>query len=299
MFNRFISNYFGFNRQQRNGLWVLLLISFLLLLIRIIYPHFIEPAPIVVENLPLFEQRLDSAEKAASTGYRSHPKTAIKKDTLFVFDPNTISKEHMLQLGFNAKTAAVFLKFRNKGMIFKQKTDLLKVYGISDPFYKRIEPYIVIQASGKPSSVTPVVRQKSEPPVSVLKIAPVELNRADNVQLISLKGIGPGYAARILKYRDLLGGYVHIEQLKEVYGFTDLLFEQIKPFVLTDEHLVKKIDLNKDSFKSINRHPYLSYEMTKLIFDWRRKTTITAFNLRDILKDEGLYRKLLPYLVFD
>ena len=63
--------------------------------------------------------------------------------------------------------------------------------------------------------------------------------------------------------------------------------------------LIKKINLNKDDFKSINKHPYLSYEITKSLFDWRRKTSLNATNLKEILNDPALYSKLLPYLAFD
>jgi hypothetical protein len=69
-------------------------------------------------------------------------------------------------------------------------------------------------------------------------------------------------------------------------------------FTVQETDLIK-INLNKDDFKVINKHPYLTYEKTKEIFDWRRKTLITPTNLQDILNDPLLYAKLLPYLSFD
>ena len=83
-----------------------------------------------------------------------------------------------------------------------------------------------------------------------------------------------------------------------MYGFTDELYEKVKASVIVDGSLIKKIDVNKDDFKTINKHPYLSYELTKLIFDWRKKTEITAINLKDIINDDAVYKKLLPYLQF-
>ena len=53
MFKPFIRNYFGFNKQQRNGLLILVCISFILLIIRMTYPYFLTPDKIVIKNLPL------------------------------------------------------------------------------------------------------------------------------------------------------------------------------------------------------------------------------------------------------
>ena len=299
MFNRFISNYFGFNREQRNGLWVLLLISFTLLLVRIIYPYFMEPARIVVQDLPLIERRLDSSYKASSTHSKMDPKSAAKKQLLFVFDPNTVSPDQLLQLGFDKRTANTLLKFRSKGALFKEKKDLRKVYGISDQLFTRLEPYIMIKASAPSPAEAQSPPAKAELSTVAHGEQMVELNTADSISLITLNGIGPGYAKRILKYRSLLGGYAAADQLKEVYGFSGALYEKIRPLVTVNTTLIKKINLNRDDFKTINKHPYLSYGLTKIIFDWRRKTIINPVNLKDILNDDVLYRKLLPYLVFD
>lgn len=288
----FINNYFGFNKQQRNGLLVLLIISFVLLMIRVIYPHFMKPDPITIKNLPLIERKLDSSENA----YRNN--FSKTQATLFVFDPNTVTLEQLIKLGFREKTAKTFISYRSKGVTFKSKTDLHKIYGISPQLYKSIEPYILITSPTK-NKIT-VLENKKIVPVKVTQvISKVELNSADSFSLVALNGIGAGYAKRILKYRSILGGYANKDQLHEVYGFTDELFEKIKDQVTVDATNIKKINLNKDDFKTVNKHPYLTYELTKIIFDWRRKTTINAVNLKEILNDQALYTKLLPYLAFE
>lgn len=295
MISNFISNYFGFNRQQRNGLFVLVLISFLLLLVRLIYPYFITPDNIIIQNLPLIEHRLDSGY-AASNSYKKH-NYENSTANLFVFNPNTVSYEQLLALGFREKTAKTFLKFRSKGFVFKEKKDLQKIYGIHGNFYEKLEPYILIEPAGNtPGGQKTTLTTEVQPKPAAQKT--LELNSCDSIALTGLNGIGPSYAKRILKYRTILGGYVSIDQLKEVYGFPEELFEKVKSFVTVNASLVKKINLNKDDFKTVNRHPYLSYELTKVIFDWRRKTTLTAVNLKDVLNDEVVYKKILPYVEF-
>ncbi len=298
MVSSFLNNYFGFNKQQRNGLLVLALISFILFLVRIIYPYFLSPGNIVIENLPLIERKLDSSFESSNKYFSNNFSENKNAINFFAFDPNTVSFDQLIQLGFKEKTAKTFLKFRDKGFVFKQKKDIQKVYGISDNFYAQLEPYILIE-----NKVTAEQKNTSEKNVVSVPIKDqtkikVELNSADSLALIELNGVGPSFAKRILKYRSILGGFTSIEQLKEVFGFTDELYEKVKPFVSLDAGSVKKIDLNKDDFKVINKHPYLSYELTKALFDWRKKTVITVTNLKDIINDDTVYNKLLPYLVF-
>lgn len=298
MRNTFINDYFGFNRQQRNGLWVLILVSLVLLVIRLVYPYFIRPAKMEVLNLPLLERRIDSAA-AQKKNYDKYPFGNVKSRDLFVFDPNTVSAEQLQQLGLREKTATTLLKFRKKGFVFKEKKDLLKVYGISDKLYTSLEPYILIKslASVAEAEIAPK-EAATRPAPQKASVAATELNSADSLDLLALNGVGPTFAKRILKYRSILGGYASVEQLKEVYGFTDELFEKVKNVVKADASQLKKTNLNSDDFKTINKHPYLSYELTKTIFNARRQTPVTAENLKGLINDEGLYNKLMPYLAF-
>jgi DNA uptake protein ComE-like DNA-binding protein len=300
LLNELINNYFGFNKQQRNGLLVLVIISFVLLLLRISYPYFTVPNKIIIQNLPIVEQRLDSTFET-SRHYTAKEFSANKKaDTLFVFNPNTVSFQELFKLGFTKKTAQTLLKFRGRGFVFKQKSDLKKVYGISDNFYATLEPYILIEASKSEAIKNQAAQTKLTNSIQINKSQSiVELNAADSLTLIAIKGIEPTFAKRILKYRSVLGGYASIEQLKEVYGFTDELYEQVKSSFTLNTSLIKKLNINTDNFKTINKHPYLSYEITKAIFDSRRKTVINLTNLKDILHDDAQYQKLMPYLVFE
>jgi len=295
--NDFLNNFFGFNTQQRNGLLVLCIISFCLLLIRIIYPYFITPSDIVIKDLPLVERKLDSAWENSQKQFSANFSEDKKELKLFVFDPNKVSLDQLLQLGFTERTARTFLKFRDKGFVFKEKKDLKKVYGISDNFFAQLEPYILIENKNEQNDKSKE-EVKSVVSLKVQAKEKIELNSVDSLTLIELNGIGPAFAKRILKYRSILGGYVAVEQLREVYGFNDELYEKVKNAFKVDASLIKKIDLNKDDFKLINKHPYLSYELTKAVFDQRKKGSITAVNLKEIINDDAVYKKLLPYLQF-
>lgn len=106
----------------------------------------------------------------------------------------------------------------------------------------------------------------------------IYLNETDTAEWKKIPGIGSIYATRIIKYRKLLGGFVSIEQLKEVYGISDDLFQKISLFVREDDNFVK-LNINKLTFKEINAHPYINYKQTKAIMNLRqRKGNINSTN---------------------
>lgn len=294
VWRKFFNSYFGFNRQQRNGLLALISIIFVLFIVRLNLHRFINPAKIEITNLTEIEEDLDSNfQQQQKFGAYSNKNVGFGK--LFAFNPNTVNYEQLLKLGFKEKTAKTFLKFRAKGFVFKQKEDLKKIYGVNDYLYQRLEAYIVLNSTSQNLTnlnKTPI-SSKSKGGIVI------DINSADSLTLLDVKGIGPSFAKRILKYRAMLGGFIFKKQLMEVYGFTPEMYNQIENQIEVKPISIEKINVNKDDFKTINNHPYLSYEHTKEIFNQRRKTLITTDLVRDILKDEELYNKLLPYLDFE
>jgi competence protein ComEA len=281
----FLNNYFGFNKQQRNGLYVLCCISACLLTIRISYPYFIKPANIQIENISLMEDEIDEKQNASVNS-----RSAETKGILFPFDPNTVTSDELLKLGFREKTAQTFIKFRNKGFTFKKKEDVQKIYGISPKLYAQIEPYILIK--NNPSAKKDIAIKENP------SAAKLELNSADSLSLIGLKGVGPSYAKRIMKYRNMLGGFTNIEQVKEIYGMSDELFHTIAQQCHVNSSAIKKININTVDFKTLNKHPYINYELTKHIFNFKKNAPISSANLAEIIEDEELTSKIRPYLEY-
>ncbi|HWY13486.1 MAG TPA: helix-hairpin-helix domain-containing protein [Bacteroidia bacterium] len=264
-------------------------------IIRLSISSFIKPDPILIADfsnikLPELNENFSATDSSS------------ENNDLFVFNPNTVTKEQLAELGFTEKASNTFINYRNKGAHFTKKEDLKKVYGISEEFYAKIEPYILIDNENKKEnkSVQQEVKGNQTKLQAGKQIKVVELNSVDSVGLLPLPGIGPGYAKRILKYRSLLGGFYSTEQLKEVFGFSDSLFQVIKNYVKADPALITKLDINTEDFKKLNAHPYISYEDTKAIFDYRRKNgAITKIeHLRICIPDEVQLKKLIPYLEF-
>ena len=119
---------------------------------------------------------------------------------------------------------------------------------------------------------------------------------ADALQIV--KGIGPAYAERILKYRDLLGGFTGSDQLSEVYGLKPETIERLLNHFQIQSKAIA-IPINSDSIKHLARHPYISYDLARIIINYRKEhgDIQTADDLKKIKAiDEHTFLRLRPYL---
>ena len=111
----------------------------------------------------------------------------------------------------------------------------------------------------------------------------VELNTADSVMLETLPGIGPAFASRIIKYRTLLGGYLKVEQLKEVYGMPEETYDRIQSLCTINTSKVKMISADSLWLKPYKfYHPYLSKELKAQIAA-KKKTAYSADELKNMI----------------
>lgn len=131
----------------------------------------------------------------------------------------------------------------------------------------------------------------------------VEINSADSVLWEMLPGIGERLSSRIVRYRERLGGFVAVDQLREVYGINDTLFRQISEHIsLRKGSEIRRLALNSADYKGLRQHPYMSHVMAKVLLAYRQ----THGRIDDSLQlkqinglDEKALGKLMPYLAFD
>ncbi len=129
----------------------------------------------------------------------------------------------------------------------------------------------------------------------------IEINSSDTTDLKKIPGIGSAFSNRIVKYRNLLGGYNNLNQLKEVWGMDDDLFNKMIPYLKVVPN-TKKIKINTASFEELNKHPYIKYKRAKIIIDIReRKGKIESMDRLSLLEEftDTDTRRLTPYLSFD
>jgi DNA uptake protein ComE-like DNA-binding protein len=291
----------NFSKGERNGLIIL----FLLVCFAAIYPYIHRTLFYEVSRLanPADFHRIDSFftslryEPKSDRSYFSfveEEKPIFAEPELFRFDPNTVSSSELVRLGFSSRQAAVIENFRNKGGIFRSPSDFAKMYVVDDIMFQRLEPYIEIP----PKSVS-IAEQKNFEDNKLRETLVVDLNTTDTIELIKLRGIGSGYARRIVAYRQMLGGYNSIDQLKEVYGFPAELIESLKPHLKVDTLRVEKIDVNLVSYHDLRRHPYISEYQARAIV-YYRETVGNIHSLQELkenkLLDAYSYNRLKGYL---
>lgn len=129
----------------------------------------------------------------------------------------------------------------------------------------------------------------------------LDINKCDSVSLVALPGIGPVLSARIIKYRNLLGGFVSVNQLKEVYGLPEATFDIISGRLFADSAAVKKIDINNSDFTRLIRFPYLTrFEVTSILRyrDLSGNISSVAEMVRNKLINEETAAKVRHYLYF-
>lgn len=226
------------------------------------------------------------------------------KGELFYFDPNTISKEEWGKLGIRDKTIQTIQNYLNKGGYFRKAEDLQRVYGLHKDEYERLAPYVKIEAIVEVNE-KPVLtenRNASADKTTYSKKSQysiIDINSADTTGFINLPGIGSKLAARIINFRNKLGGFYTIEQVKETFGLPDSTFQKIKPLLVVGNIAVKKINVNTATVDELKGHPYVRYTIANAIVVYRNQhgSFVNMEDLKKIMLITGeVYQKIIPYL---
>jgi competence ComEA-like helix-hairpin-helix protein len=132
------------------------------------------------------------------------------------------------------------------------------------------------------------------------KIQAIDINTADSAAWVALNGIGPGFAKRIMTYREKLGGFYQVEQLKEVYGLDSLWVKENKALLKVGAGVYRFLAINQVEWKDF-KHPYLPYGQSKVVLAYRKQHGV----LKDFealekiqLLDLVAWKRLKPYLSF-
>lgn len=300
-----VKNYFNFNKGERIGIVVVIIIIIAVLA----FPYFNKvtfkdnDAEFLqfAKEIELFENSLkianDSANEARRLDFQQMDRSvAQNKITPFIFNPNLLPSEQWSKLGLKDWQIKVIKNYEAKGGKFNKKEDFKRMFCISPSEYEVLEPYISI-----PEQKNEYADRKPETKEIKKKIL-VDLNTADSVTLLTLYGIGPSFAKRIIKYRNLLGGFYSKSQLLEVYGFDQERLDKIADYCVVGTTGLTKISVNKVRTDELKKHPYLDYYTAKSIVDQR--VIVGKFTSLQQIKDislihEDLFAKIKNYLIIE
>lgn len=300
-----VKNYFNFNKGERIGIMVVIVIIIIVLalpfLIKVSFKDNNEEYMQFVKEIQLFEKSLknasDSLTEARRLDFQQMDKSvAENKITPFMFNPNKLTSEQWSKLGLRDWQIKVIKKYEAKGGKFNKKEDVKKMFCISPSEYEILEPYISI-----PDENIKFAERKNEVKESKKRVL-VDLNTADSVTLLTLYGVGPSFAKRIIKYRTLLGGFYSKTQLLEVYGFDEDKLDKIDANCEVGPVGIKKINVNIVRTEELKKHPYFDYYTAKAIVDQR--IILGKYKSLQQIKEiplihEDLFNRIKPYLIIE
>jgi len=170
--------------------------------------------------------------------------------------------------------------------------------------YKAISPkvFVVRKFEGRKSGWIDYGNYKSAGKESGVrkKQQAIDINTADSTEWVALNGIGPGFAKRIMTYREKLGGFYQVDQLKEVYGLDSLWVKENKALLKVGAGVYRFLAINQVEWKEF-KHPYLPYGQSKVVLAYRKQhgalkdfETLEKIQLLDLVA----WRRLRPYLSF-
>lgn len=221
----------------------------------------------IVSNAPRY--RIDQ-----NTGERTRPAKRRPVEN-FMFNPNTASIEDFQRLGFSEKQASVLVNYRNKGGIFRRKSDFAKSFVVADSVYRRLEPYIDIPL--------------------------LDLNTADSAAFDGLPGIGGYFANKIIEYRTRLRGYSYKEQLMDIYRFDKEKYDALHDLVTVDISTSTPYPLWSLPEDSLAKHPYIGWHAAHGISVYKSANPVEKWTMGGIIEagilDPGMGDKLARCLI--
>lgn len=208
---------------------------------------------------------------------------------IYPFNPNFISDFKGYRLGMSVQEIDRLLVFRKENKYVNSAEEFQNITKVSDSLLSIISPYFKFPDwVNQKKKLDNYVNYSNKSYAKKIKVVILDINLATKEDLIKIYGIGEAISARILKQRESLGAFVSMEQLKEVWGLSPEVIENLnthfKILALPD---IKKIDINNASVKELSQFPYFNYQLAKQIVTFRSMNGDIK-NVTDLTKIKGL-----------
>lgn len=275
-----IKSYFKFSQGQRLGIFLLFII---IIASQIAY---------FFTDFSSFSN--DSPEKEKWLSLQSQI-DSMKQDKLdyvpkiYPFNPNFITDYKGYKLGMSVPEIDRLLAFRKQNKYVNSPEEFQAVTKVSDSLLNALSPYFKFPDWVKNKKEFKEYKKYSNMAFSKKeKVVIIDINQATQEDLIKIYGIGEAVSLRILKFKESLGGFVSMEQMKDVWGLSPEVIENLNThFKVSALPNLRKVDINNASIKELSQFPYFNYQLAKQIVTFRSMNGDFK-NVDDLTKIKGL-----------
>lgn len=294
----FLKSHFWYNKSQRNGIFLLVLIIIIFQFI-IFFDVFSSSKKIAITTpeIVAFQKQIDSLKKT---------ELANRKPKIYPFNPNYITDFKGEQLGMSIQEIDRLLAYRKSNKFINSKEEFQKITHVSDSLLNKIAAYFkfpewVVQKNQKKQKNKSFISNKNSYNKNLTKLSTNDINKATAEDLQTINGIGASFSNRIIKYRSKLQGFSVKEQVYEVWQLEKEVADRVlQTFKIIEKPTIRKLNVNTVTFKELLKNPYIDYELCKKIFNYRDEVAELQnikelTNIQDFPKD--LYDRIVLYLL--
>lgn len=272
-------SYFKFTRQQCTG--ILLLFTIIIGLQTV---YFTVDFSLAAKSFPEKEKWLalqSGIDSLRSVKYKVHPK-------IYPFNPNFISDYKGYKLGMSVKEIDRLLDFRKDNKFVNSAKEFQDVTKVSDSLLNVIAPFFKFpdwvnhKKDFKEYNYT-----RNSAFAKKEKLTLIDINQATKEDLIKINGIGEALSIRILTQKEKLGGFVSMDQLKDIWGLSpEVILNLNTHFKISKLPNLNKIDVNNASIKELSQFFYFKYDLARQIVKYRSMNGDFK-NIEDLIKING------------
>jgi DNA uptake protein ComE-like DNA-binding protein len=274
-----VRTFFNYTREQRTGIFALFVIIILLQMI-----YFFADVSFETKEYPDKQKWLSIQSKVDSMKVDKNRKLP----KMYLFNPNFITDYKGYKLGMSVKEIDRLLAFRKQNKYVNSPKEFQNVTKISDSLLNVMAPYFKFPDwVNNKKEFKEFKKYPNQAFAKKEKIVLIDINQASKEDLIKIYGIGEAISLRILKQKESLGGFVSMEQMKDVWGLSPEVIENLNThFKVSVLPNFKKIDINNASLKELSQFYYFRYALAKEIVTYRSMRG-NINNIEDLTKIKG------------
>lgn len=283
-----IKSYFLFSREHRSGIFLLFCLIVVAQLTYFLFAEklFAHQKPKQDLAWLSMQSEIDSLKQIA----------AVKKDTIYPFNPNFITDYKGYKLGLSVAEIDRLHAFRSQNKYVNSAKHFQIVTQVSDELLNKLSPHFKFPDWVTNKSANYENKYHKFLPKEKAAIIQKDINTASREDLIAVYGIGEKLADKILFEKERFGEFVSIDQMEFIWGISpDAIADLQKRFFVKNTSSLRKIAINDLSIKELATFPYFNYGLAKEIVIYRTMNNGIK-HIDDLTKIKGMPNEKLKII---